>query len=76
LHQSGLSHLFRVYVRHAEHAAPIADALQRAVPGSRAIFLAADICRTELLLEIEALIQPRGEAAVSSLPQSAVVSRE
>jgi chorismate lyase/3-hydroxybenzoate synthase len=57
-HEAGLSHLFRVYVRHAEHAASIAEYLQRAVPGSHAIFLAADICRSELLLEIEALMQP------------------
>jgi len=57
LHQAGLSHLFRVYVRHPEHAKRIAEQLQRAVPGSRAIFLAADVCRSELLLEIEALIQ-------------------
>jgi chorismate lyase / 3-hydroxybenzoate synthase len=57
LHDAGLSHLFRVYVRHEQHAKSIADQLQRAIPGSRAIFLAADVCRTELLLEIEALIQ-------------------
>ena len=58
LREAGLSHLFRVYVRHPEHAPLIAESLQRAMPGSRAIFLAADICRSELLLEIEAFIQP------------------
>jgi chorismate lyase / 3-hydroxybenzoate synthase len=66
LHEAGLSHLFRVYVRHAEHAEPIAEHLQRAMPGSQVIFLAADICRSELLLEIEALIQPREGAAHST----------
>jgi chorismate lyase / 3-hydroxybenzoate synthase len=71
LHEAGLSHLFRVYVRHPEHAAPIAEHLQRALPGSKAIFLAADICRRELLLEIEALIQPAlpdSPAALSAAP--------
>jgi chorismate lyase / 3-hydroxybenzoate synthase len=58
-HDAGLSYLFRVYVRHPEHSKDIAEQLHRAVPGSRAIFLAADICRSELLLEIEALIQAR-----------------
>jgi chorismate lyase/3-hydroxybenzoate synthase len=66
LHETGSSHLFRVYVRHAEHAAPISEHLLRAVPGSHAIFLAADICRSELLLEIEALIQPQDSALISS----------
>jgi chorismate lyase/3-hydroxybenzoate synthase len=64
---AGLSHLFRVYVRNAEHAPIIAESLQRAVPESRAIFLAADICRSELLLEIEALIQPREMASLSTV---------
>lgn len=57
LRDAGLSRLFRVYIRHPEHADAIATQLQRALPGSRAIFLAADVCRSELLLEIEAVMQ-------------------
>jgi chorismate lyase / 3-hydroxybenzoate synthase len=67
LHEAGLSHLFRVYVRHPEHAPAIAEQLQRTMPGSQAIFLAADICRNELLLEIEALIQPASRECSSGI---------
>ncbi len=54
--------LFRVYVRDAAHVAALAERLQQEQPQSfrpeNMVFLAADICRRELLLEIECL-QPR-----------------
>jgi len=56
--------LFKVYVRDVEQVAAIAERLQQEQPqGFRrenAIFLAADICRRELLLEIECL-QPHAQ---------------
>ncbi len=47
-----------VYLRHAEHLAPVREELQRALGAdapavAQAVFLQADICRAELLVEIE-----------------------
>ena len=51
--------LFKVYVRDAAHADSIATRLRCSVPAKfqpcEVIYLAADICRRELLVEIEAL---------------------
>ena len=47
--------LLKVYVRDPAHLPMIAEQLQAAYPGSSPIFLAADICRRELLLEIECI---------------------
>lgn len=55
--------LFKVYVRDAAQAAAIAERLQQEQPQNgreNVIFLAADICRSELALEIECL-QPRAQ---------------
>lgn len=49
--------VLKVYVRDQAHVAEIAAKLQQHLPGSEAIFLAADVCRRELLLEIEC-VQP------------------
>lgn len=49
--------LLKVYVRDPAHLAEVAVKLQQLLPRSEAIFLAADICRRELLLEIEC-VQP------------------
>ena len=51
--------LFKVYVRRAEDFEPISSRLEAAFPTDRMIYLAADICRRELLLEIECVVQPR-----------------
>lgn len=45
--------LLKVYVRNAAHLDAVAQRLQRSFPRSSAVFLAADVCRSELLLEIE-----------------------
>lgn len=47
--------LLKVYVRRHADAEPIARALRERVPHCPTLFLAADICRKELLLEIEAV---------------------
>jgi len=56
--------LFKVYVRDATHAAHIAERLRQNPPQyfdpSDVIYLAADICRRELLLEIECVRIPVG----------------
>lgn len=45
----------KVYLRHAEHLAPVRDELHRALgPSAKLLFLRADICRRDLLIEIEA----------------------
>lgn len=46
--------LLKIYVRHREHFAAIRGALaSRIDPSTPAIYLMADLCRTDLLLEIE-----------------------
>lgn len=46
--------LLKIYVRHPEHFAAIRDALApRLDPSTPAIYLQADLCRADLLLEIE-----------------------
>ncbi len=51
-----LAHLFfRVYVRHGADVAAIQDVMrQRIGAGFNAVFLQADVCRQDLLMEIEA----------------------
>lgn len=46
---------FRVYIRHATDLSAVQNEMQRYIGGSiKAVFIQADICRQELLLEIEA----------------------
>lgn len=56
--------LFKVYVRDGAHAAQIAERLRQNPPQyfhpGDVIYLAADICRRELLLEIECVRLPAG----------------
>ncbi len=55
--QLGPESLLKVYLRHAEDAAPVVQQLHARL-GERIplVVLAADICREELLLEIEAVV--------------------
>lgn len=47
---------YKVYVRHSEQLAPIEQELRRAIgPAARTLYLKADICRRDLLVEIEAV---------------------
>lgn len=48
--------LLKVYVRDTAHVDAIAARVRAAFPNDPAIFLAADICRRELLLEIECVL--------------------
>ncbi len=50
---AGLS--YRVYVRHAAHFDAVRRALRERCCGVPAVYLQADICRVELLVEIEAM---------------------
>jgi enamine deaminase RidA (YjgF/YER057c/UK114 family) len=45
---------YKVYVRHAADLAAIQDELDAWLPAAAAIYLQADICRADLLVEIEA----------------------
>lgn len=47
--------LYRVYIRHAADYPPVRAELERQVPGIRAVYVQADICRQDLLVEIEGL---------------------
>jgi chorismate lyase/3-hydroxybenzoate synthase len=47
--------LVKVFVRHAADAARVIPLLRAAVPQARLLPLHADICRTDLLLEVEAV---------------------
>jgi chorismate lyase/3-hydroxybenzoate synthase len=49
--------LLRVYVRNAEDAYFIKESLLRSWPTDRIMILSADICRADLLLEIECVLQ-------------------
>ena len=48
--------LLKVYVRDPTLVPMVAEALQETYPGAAPIFLAGDICRRELLLEIEVMV--------------------
>lgn len=47
----------RVYLRHAEHLEPARALLERIYPSEHLNFVLADICRQQLLVEIEALVE-------------------
>lgn len=49
--------LLKVYVRDPALTADLAERLRQLYPGSDIFFVAADICRRELLLEIEAVLE-------------------
>ena len=54
-HTAHRQDLLKVYVRDAKLVPMIAERLREAYPGASPIFLAGDICRSELLLEIECI---------------------
>jgi len=50
---------YRVYLRHPEHLSAVRDRLEAAgLPLSRTLFLRADICRRELLFEMDGVLAP------------------
>ena len=46
---------YRVYVRHAADFPSIRDELARRIGGAQVLYVQADICRADLLLEVEAM---------------------
>lgn len=52
--------LLKAYVRDRAHVDAIASRLRQAFPHSAPIFLAADVCRQELLVEIEGVARRNG----------------
>jgi chorismate lyase / 3-hydroxybenzoate synthase len=49
--------LFKVYIRHPEHFAPIRAVLHEQLPAhTQVLYVQAEMCRTELLVEIEAIL--------------------
>ena len=55
---------FRVYIRHAADLSLVRNEIQHHIGGTiKAVFVQADICRQELLLEIEATATHRAEFA-------------
>jgi len=48
--------ILKVYVRDPAHCAALSKRLQQRFPNVPAVYLAADICRRELLLEIECVV--------------------
>jgi chorismate lyase/3-hydroxybenzoate synthase len=49
--------LFKIYIRHPEHVAMIRDILQEQLPShTQVLYLQGDMCRSELLLEVEGIL--------------------
>lgn len=58
--------LFKVYIRHPEHAVTIRDMLTALLPShAQVLYLQGDMCRSELLVEIEAVLTQGRSAEVS-----------
>jgi chorismate lyase/3-hydroxybenzoate synthase len=49
--------LFKIYIRHPEHFATVRDILKKRLPShTRVLYLQGEMCRSELLLEIEGVL--------------------
>ncbi|MDZ7785402.1 MAG: hypothetical protein U5K56_21410 [Halioglobus sp.] len=59
--------LLKVYIRHPLHFAPVQRAICDRFPGVPALYLQGDICRRELLVEIDG-VATLGHCATCSLP--------
>ncbi|MDO9116342.1 MAG: hypothetical protein Q7U39_00170 [Nitrospira sp.] len=58
--------LFKVYIRHPEHAVTIRDMLTALLPShAQVLYLQGEMCRSELLVEIEAVLTQEQRAGVS-----------
>ncbi|MBV9492698.1 MAG: hypothetical protein JOZ54_00505 [Acidobacteria bacterium] len=51
----GALHLVKTYVRHAEDYPRIKERLERVLPAAKAMYLESDICRADLLVEVEGI---------------------
>jgi chorismate lyase / 3-hydroxybenzoate synthase len=58
--------LFKIYIRHPEHFATIRDILKEQLPShTQVLYLQGEMCRSELLLEIEGILGQEKTIAVS-----------
>jgi len=58
--------LFKVYIRHPEHVAMIRDILQEQLPShTQVLYLQGEMCRSELLLEVEGILSQERTIDVS-----------
>jgi chorismate lyase/3-hydroxybenzoate synthase len=58
--------LFKVYIRHPEHVAMIRDILQEQLPShTQVLYLQGEMCRSELLLEVEGILSQERAIDVS-----------
>ena len=49
--------LFKIYIRHPEHFATVRDILKEQLPShTQVLYLQGDMCRSELLLEVEGIL--------------------
>jgi chorismate lyase/3-hydroxybenzoate synthase len=70
--------LFKVYIRYPEHIGAVSDILKRQLPAhTQVLYLQGEMCRTELLLEIEGILSQENTIAVSpSVSQTCVRLRQ
>ena len=58
--------LFKVYIRHPEHCATVRDILKERLPShAQVLYLQGELCRSELLLEIEGILSQEKTIDVS-----------
>ena len=58
--------LFKIYIRHPEHFATVRDILKEQLPSqTQVLYLQGEMCRSELLLEIEGILGQEKTIAVS-----------
>jgi len=49
--------LFKIYIRHPEHFATVRDILKEQLPShTQVLYLQGEMCRSELLLEVEGIL--------------------
>lgn len=58
--------LFKVYIRYPEHFVPVRDILDEQLPShTQVLYLQAEMCRSELLVEIESILNQEPTIGVS-----------
>jgi hypothetical protein len=64
---TGAGLLLKAYLRHPEYLSTVESAVERAFGGAGVVYLQADICRADLLVEIEGLYTPGCEVAANRM---------
>jgi chorismate lyase/3-hydroxybenzoate synthase len=66
--------LFKIYIRHPEHFATIRDILKDQLPSrTQVLYLQGEMCRSELLLEVEGILDQEKNIDVSQTVSPACV---